>query len=60
MYFPLDRSYSGVNEGIMWATIVMGVIIAVLIALALCYIAREKYKKRNDFYVTAWAHCVQS
>lgn len=33
----------------------MGIIIAVLIALALCYIAREKCKKRNEYYVTAWA-----
>lgn len=34
----------------MWATIIMGIIIAVLISLALCYIAREKYKKRQESY----------
>lgn len=37
----------------MWATIVMGIIIAILIAIALCYLAYEKCKKRNDHYITA-------
>lgn len=50
---PGSRSYSGINEGIMWATIVMGVIIAILISLALCYLAREKYKKRQEYYINA-------
>lgn len=48
-----SRSYSGVNEGIMWATIIMGVIIAILISMALCYLAREKYKKRQEYYINA-------
>lgn len=49
------RSYSGINEEIMYATIIMGVIIAVLITLALCYIARENWQKRRDrlYYITA-------
>lgn len=48
-----NRSYSGINEGIMWATIIMAVLIAVLISLALCYLAREKYKKRTEYYINA-------
>lgn len=47
------RSYSGINEWIMWATIIMATIIAILITLALCYLAREKYKKRQEYYVNA-------
>lgn len=48
-----NRSYSGINENIMMATIIMGVIIAVLILIALCYLAREKYKKRQEYYINA-------
>lgn len=47
------RSFSGVNEEIMWATIIMGIIIAILILIALCYLAREKYQKRREYYVSA-------
>jgi hypothetical protein len=31
----------------------MGITIAVLITVALCYIAREKCKKRREFFITA-------
>lgn len=47
------RSFSGINEEIMWATIIMGIIIAILILIALCYLAREKYQKRREYYVSA-------
>lgn len=51
--FVGGRSYSGINEEIMWATIIMGIIIAILITMALCYLAREKYRKREEYYVNA-------
>ncbi|ALC49910.1 CG12994 [Drosophila busckii] len=48
------RSYVGINEEIMWVSIGMGVTIALLITIALCYIAREKCQKRQrEYYVTA-------
>ncbi|XP_055389674.1 uncharacterized protein LOC129618738 [Condylostylus longicornis] len=50
------RSYVGINEEIMWVSIGMGITIAILIVIALCYIAREKYEKRRaerEYYVTA-------
>lgn len=47
------RSYSGINEEIIWVSIGMGITIAVLITIALCYIAREKCKKRREFFITA-------
>lgn len=31
----------------------MAIVIAILISLALCYIAREKCQKRREYYVTA-------
>lgn len=31
----------------------MGIIIAILISMALCYLAREKYKKRQEYYINA-------
>ncbi|XP_037920474.1 uncharacterized protein LOC119657578 [Hermetia illucens] len=49
-----ERSYVGINEEIMWVSIGMGIAIAILISIALCYIAREKCRKRSrEFYVTA-------
>lgn len=47
------RSYVGINEEIMWVSIGMGITIAILISIALCYIAREKCQKRREYYVTA-------
>ncbi|XP_059477946.1 uncharacterized protein LOC132198142 isoform X1 [Neocloeon triangulifer] len=47
------RSYTGINEEIMWVSIGMVITIGILIILALCYIAREKCKKKREFFVTA-------
>ncbi|XP_026467937.1 uncharacterized protein LOC113371527 [Ctenocephalides felis] len=47
------RSGSGFNEEIIWVSIGMGITIAVLISMALCYIAREKCRKRREYYITA-------
>ncbi|XP_058977424.1 uncharacterized protein LOC101891599 isoform X2 [Musca domestica] len=48
------RSYVGINEEIMWVSIGMGITIALLITIALCYIAREKCQKRQrEYYVSA-------
>ncbi|XP_065155535.1 uncharacterized protein [Atheta coriaria] len=47
------RSYQGINEEIIWVSIGMGVTIAVLITLALCYIMREKCIQRREYYITA-------
>ncbi|XP_061393730.1 uncharacterized protein LOC133329253 [Musca vetustissima] len=50
----LCRSYVGINEEIMWVSIGMGITIALLITIALCYIAREKCQKRQrEYYVSA-------
>lgn len=50
----IGRSYVGINEEIMWVSIGMGITIALLITIALCYIAREKCQKRQrEYYVTA-------
>uniref|UniRef100_A0A1B0BB82 Uncharacterized protein n=1 Tax=Glossina palpalis gambiensis TaxID=67801 RepID=A0A1B0BB82_9MUSC len=50
------RSYVGINEEIMWVSIGMGVTIAILITIALCYIAREKCQKRQrEYYLAAVA-----
>ncbi|BES98944.1 Hypothetical protein NTJ_11759 [Nesidiocoris tenuis] len=40
---------SGLNEEIIWCSIILSIIIAVLITVALCYLAREKCKKRNEY-----------
>ncbi|XP_043676981.1 uncharacterized protein LOC122633295, partial [Vespula pensylvanica] len=42
------KIYSGINEGIIWVSIGMGIAIAVLITLALCYIAHEKCRRRYN------------
>ncbi|XP_049536986.1 uncharacterized protein LOC126578593 [Anopheles aquasalis] len=47
------RSYAGINEEIMYVSIGMGIIIAILICIALCYIARENCKNRREYYITA-------
>ncbi|XP_012269525.1 uncharacterized protein LOC105693889 [Athalia rosae] len=44
------RSHSGINEEIIWISIGMGITIAILITIALCYIVREKCRKRHDGY----------
>ncbi|XP_033321394.1 uncharacterized protein LOC117217707 isoform X2 [Megalopta genalis] len=46
------KGYSGINEEIIWISIGMGITIAVLITIALCYIAREKWRKRHEGYYT--------
>lgn len=52
LYF-LGRSYQGINEEIIWVSIGMGITIAILISIALCYIMREKCVKRREYYITA-------
>jgi hypothetical protein len=47
------RSYQGINEEIIWVSIGMGIAIAVLITIALCYIMREKCIQRREYYITA-------
>ncbi|XP_077294965.1 uncharacterized protein LOC143917359 [Arctopsyche grandis] len=47
------RSTTGINEEIIWVSIGMGITIAILITIALCYILREKCNKRRDYYANA-------
>nr|XP_050860187.1 uncharacterized protein LOC127068276 [Vespula vulgaris]XP_050860188.1 uncharacterized protein LOC127068276 [Vespula vulgaris] len=47
------KGYSGINEEIIWISISMGIAIGVLIMLALCYIAHEKYRKRYNGYYSS-------
>ncbi|CRK87156.1 CLUMA_CG000965, isoform A [Clunio marinus] len=50
------QSYAGINENIMYISIGMAIIIAILITIALIYIAYEKCQKRRArkaYYVTA-------
>ncbi|XP_014610906.1 uncharacterized protein LOC122525613 isoform X1 [Polistes fuscatus] len=49
----LGKGYSGINEEIIWISIGMGIAIAVLITIALCYIAREKCRKRHEGYYSS-------
>lgn len=51
--FVTGRSYQGINEEIIWVSIGMGIAIAILITIALCYIAREKCNKRREYYISA-------
>lgn len=53
IFRPTGKSYSGINDEIIWVSIGMGITIAVLISLALCYIMREKCKKHREYYITA-------
>ncbi|KAL2719119.1 hypothetical protein V1478_011538, partial [Vespula squamosa] len=48
-----SKGYSGINEEIIWISIGMGITIAVLITIALCYIAREKCRKRHEGFTSA-------
>ncbi|XP_069685077.1 uncharacterized protein [Periplaneta americana] len=48
-----SRNHTGINEEIIWVSIGMGITIAILITIALCYIMREKCKKRHEYYITA-------
>ncbi|XP_020289176.1 uncharacterized protein LOC109857366 isoform X1 [Pseudomyrmex gracilis] len=48
----LGKGYSGINEEIIWISVGMGITIAILITIALCYIAREKCRKRHEGYVS--------
>ncbi|KAG5683568.1 hypothetical protein PVAND_012841 [Polypedilum vanderplanki] len=50
------HSYTGINENIMYISIGMAILIAILIIMALLYILREKCQKRREkraYYVTA-------
>ncbi|EFN86789.1 hypothetical protein EAI_01152, partial [Harpegnathos saltator] len=47
------KGYSGINEEIIWISIGMGITIALLITIALCYIAREKCCKPHEGYYTS-------
>ncbi|XP_049818061.1 uncharacterized protein LOC109600359 [Aethina tumida] len=47
------RSFKGINEEIIWVSIGMSIAIAILITIALCYIMREKYIQRREYYITA-------
>uniref|UniRef100_A0A336KW44 CSON000423 protein n=1 Tax=Culicoides sonorensis TaxID=179676 RepID=A0A336KW44_CULSO len=47
------QSYAGINEEIVWASIGMAILIFILLAMALCYVAREKCQKRREYYITA-------
>lgn len=49
----LGKSYQGINEEIIWVSIGMGITIAVLIIIALCYILKEKCAKKREYYITA-------
>lgn len=51
--FVAGRSYQGINEEIFWVSIGMGIAIAVLITIALCYIMREKCIVGREYYITA-------
>ncbi|KAK2587525.1 hypothetical protein KPH14_003663 [Odynerus spinipes] len=50
------KGYSGINEEIIWISIGMGITIAVLITIALCYIAREKCRKRHEGQAAGLLH----
>lgn len=53
IFFISGRSYQGINEEIFWVSIGMGIAIAVLITIALCYIMREKCIFGREYYITA-------
>lgn len=52
-FFLAGKSYSGINDELIMVSIGMAIAIAILITLALCYIAREKCQKHREYYVTA-------
>ena len=45
------HSSGGFNEEIIWISIAMSILIGILILIALCYLFREKCKKRREVYV---------
>ncbi|XP_058061817.1 uncharacterized protein LOC131212097 [Anopheles bellator] len=52
--YRTGRSYhGGINEEIIWISIGMAVTIAILITLALIYLAYEKCQKRRQRYIQA-------
>ncbi|KAK5641565.1 hypothetical protein RI129_010112 [Pyrocoelia pectoralis] len=53
LWRPARRSYQGINEEIIWVSIGMGITIAILITIALCYIMREKCIQRREYYISA-------
>ncbi|KAG8226636.1 hypothetical protein J437_LFUL005287 [Ladona fulva] len=51
-----SRNHTGINEEIIWVSIGMGITIALLITIALCYILREKCRSNrrpHEYYITA-------
>ncbi|KAG5684389.1 hypothetical protein PVAND_013624 [Polypedilum vanderplanki] len=50
-YASGGRSYNDINEEIYYLSIFMATLIAVLITLALCYIAYEKYHKKREYFI---------
>ncbi|XP_022198891.1 uncharacterized protein LOC111055888 [Nilaparvata lugens] len=49
-----SHNFSGLNEEIIWISIGMGITIAILITIALCYLLYEKCKrKRSPLYTPA-------
>ncbi|XP_075232230.1 uncharacterized protein LOC142330670 [Lycorma delicatula] len=49
----LSHSFSGLNEEIIWISIGMGITIAILITIALCYLLHERCRKRRELYAPA-------
>ncbi|XP_046393379.1 uncharacterized protein LOC124161184 isoform X1 [Ischnura elegans] len=50
------QNHTGINEEIIWVSIGMGITIALLITIALCYILREKCRssrRPHEYYITA-------
>jgi hypothetical protein len=47
------RSYHDINEEIIWASILMASMIAMLIILALCYIGYEKCQRKREYLINA-------
>lgn len=45
------RSYNDINEEIYYLSIFMASLIAILICMALCYIAYEKYHKKREYFI---------
>lgn len=48
------KSFTNINDELIMVAIGMAIAILILITLALCHIAREKWcRKRREYYVTA-------
>ncbi|CRL04176.1 CLUMA_CG017284, isoform A [Clunio marinus] len=50
-YSGQGRSYNDINEEIYYLSIFMASLIAILICMALCYIAYEKYHKKREYFI---------